>query len=250
MESRLLAGKYALVTGGAAGIGLAISRSLAREGAQVLIVDVNADQGSDAVAGINANGGQATFQHCDVTDAKQVRRVVNQPERLDCVVNNAGLAGPYCNITEVEEHQLDALMAVNVKGVFFVTQAAVERMRASGGGAIVNVASVGGVAGTAGLIPYTMSKHAVIGLTRGVAVEQSGHGIRINAVCPGPTRTAMIEDYATQNGLTIADLESNLPLGRISKPQEVADAVVWLCSDKSSATTGSLLMVDGGYTAQ
>lgn len=247
---RLLNDKTALVTGGATGIGLAISETLAREGARVLIVDVNTDQGEAAAAKIRQDGGKADFICCDVSDRAQVRAVVSHPSRVDCLVNNAGLSGGNCDITEVEEAQFDQVMAVNVKGVFLMMQAAIERMRSEGAGAIVNIASVGGVVGTPGITPYTMSKHAVVGLTRGAAVEQSQHGIRINAVCPGPTHTPMIESYAEEKGLTLADLGADLPLRRISTPQEVAEAVVWLCSEKSSATTGALLMVDGGYTAQ
>ena len=249
-SAQLLRGKHALVTGGASGIGLAISETLAREGAQVLITDIDLDQGAVAAERIKAQGGSADCLQCDVVNSADVRRAIAHPEHLDCVVNNAGVAAPHCDITAVDEDSFDQVISVNVKGAYLVLQAAVERMRRLGGGAIVNIASVGGVVGTPGITPYSMSKHAVVGLTRGAAVEQSQHGIRINAVCPGPTHTPMIERYAAQQGLSVADLGADLPLRRISTPQEVAEAVVWLCSDKSSATTGALLMVDGGYTAQ
>jgi len=246
----LLDGKYALVTGGASGIGAAICKELAREGANVVIADINADDGATLCRALSETGSKAEFVRCDVTQSNSVSEAIKLPEKLDCVVNCAGIAGPICDIRQVTEKDFNKVMEINVKGTFLVMQAAISRMRNDGGGAIVNLASVGGVVGTPNLTPYTMSKHAVVGLTRGAAVEQAPFGIRINAVCPGPTRTRMIENAARDMQTSAQDMGLDLPLGRINEPEDVANAVVWLCSDKSAASVGALVMIDGGYTAQ
>ena len=246
----LVEGKKILITGGASGIGLEISRLLSTEGAQVLITDIDEDAGKGAVNALLCEGGRVELIKCDVTNEAEVVETVGSLETLDCLVNNAGIAGPHCELTDVSGDQLDQLLSINVKGTFLMMREAIRLMKPQGHGSIVNIASVGAMVGTSNLVPYTASKHAVLGLTRGATVEQSRHGIRVNAVCPGPTHTPMLEAYAETHGLTIDEIGSDLPLGRISKPSEVAEAVLWLCSDRSSATTGAVLTVDGGYTAQ
>jgi NAD(P)-dependent dehydrogenase (short-subunit alcohol dehydrogenase family) len=246
--------KVALVTGGGSGIGLAICRTLAREGASVVIIDVDRAVGEAARDGIVQTGENAVFAQCDVSDAESVKAAVavtvESYGRLDCIVNNAGISLS-ADITDMNDAAFDRLVGINIKGIYLFLKHGIRQMRKQGtGGSIVNIASVGGVVGTPLITAYTMSKHAVVGLTRGAAVEQGPHGIRVNAVCPGPIHTPMIEEYARRNNTTLEALGADLPLRKIGQPQDVAEAVLWLCSDKSGNTTGSLVMVDGGYTAQ
>jgi len=245
--------KVALVTGGGSGIGLAICRTLAREGASVVIIDVDKEIGEAAREGILQTGANALFVQCDVSDPQSVKAAVAATvktyDRLECIVNNAAISLD-AEITDIDDAEFDRLVGINIRGVYLFLKHGIRQMRKQGtGGSIVNIASVGGVVGTPLITAYTMSKHAVVGLTRGVAVEQGPHGIRVNAVCPGPTHTSMIERYARQKNTTLEALGAELPLRRIGQPQDVAEAVLWLCSDKSGNTTGSLVMVDGGYTA-
>ena len=157
----------------------------------------------------------------------------------------------HAEITDINDAEFDRLVGINIRGVYLFLKHGIRQMRRQGtAGSIVNIASVGGVIGTPLITAYTMSKHAVVGLTRGVAVEQGSHGIRVNAVCPGPIQTEMLEKYVHLKNTTLDALGAELPLRKIGQPQEVAEAVLWLCSDKSGNTTGSLVMVDGGYTAQ
>ena len=247
-------GKVAIVTGGGSGIGLAISQMLAMEGASVAIVDIDMDAGNAAVETIRQSGANAFFRMCDVSNSDSVKealkKTVKTYGKLDCIINNAGI-GSSADITEIKDDEFDRLFAINVKGVYLFLKYGIRQIhKQNTGGAIVNIASVGGVVGTPHLSAYTMSKHAVVGLTRAVAVEQGPNGIRVNAICPGPIHTEMIEEYAQLNNLTLGDLGKDLPLRKIGQPQDVAGAVCWLCSDRSCNTTGSLLMVDGGYTAQ
>lgn len=252
--SLMCEGKVALVTGGGSGIGLTICKALASEGSSVVIVDVDKQIGETAREGIRQTGANALFVQCDVSDAKSVKAAVAATVasygRLDCIVNNAGIS-LLAEITDINDAAFDRLIGVNIRGVYLFLKHGIRQLqKQKTGGSIVNIASVGGVIGTPQITAYTMSKHAMVGLTRGVAVEQGPHGIRVNAVCPGPIHTPMIEKYARSKNSTIEALGADLPLRKIGQPQDVAEAVLWLCSDKSGNTTGSLLMVDGGYTAQ
>ena len=246
--------KVALVTGGGSGIGLAICRTLAREGASVVIIDVDKEVGEAARDGILQTGANAFFVQGDVSDPQSVKAAVaatvESYGRLDSIVNNAAIS-LHAEITDIDDAAFDRLVGINIGGVYLFLKHGIRQMRKQGtGGSIVNIASVGGVVGTPLVTAYTMSKHAVVGLTRGAAVEQGPHSIRVNAVCPGPTHTPMIEGYARDKNTTLEALGAELPLRKIGQPQDVAEAVLWLCSDKSGNTTGSLVMVDGGYTAQ
>lgn len=255
--SGLCEDKVVLVTGGSQGIGLAISQHLAREGACVLIVDILDAEGKAAVKNIQDAGGRADYCRCDVTDAAQVESAVAAATstfgRLDCLVNNAGIGitGPFVDMTEQD---FDRIVAINLKGSFLFLSAVMKQLLAQGqGGSIVNIASVGGVVGTPEYSLYAMTKHGVVALTKCLALEYSDQGIRTNAVCPGPILTAMAERAAREQGLADANelaREQRVPMGRLGTPEEVAEAAAWLCSDRSSHTTGSNLFVDGGYTAQ
>ena len=244
--------KVAIVTGGAGGIGSATARLLAREGARVLISDLIAD-GEEVAAGMRGEGLQVVFMRADTSAQEQVAGMVEAAVqrwgRLDVMVANAGISGRGSAIdasTEDWRHVLD----VNLTGVFLCTKYAVPAMRASGGGAIVNTASIMGVVGHRGAAPYTATKGAVINLTRSTALDHAAEGIRINAVCPGhldqPTRFG----GAQARSMFLDDLVSRYPMGRLGRPEEVAEAIAFLASDQASFITGTALIVDGGYTAQ
>ena len=201
--TQLLEGKTALVTGGGSGIGRASAMTFAREGARVMVADLNEAGGKTTVSMIEANGGRADFMTCDVTKAKEVRALVASTVSsfgsLDCAHNNAGVEGDYGRTLETTEANLDFTYAVNLKGVFLCMQAELEYMLEHGGGRIVNTASVAGIEGAKNLPAYVASKHAAMGLTRTAALEYGAKGVRINAVCPGPIRTPMLEKIMESN---------------------------------------------------
>ena len=250
--TKMLQGKSIIVTGGARGIGQAVAALSAAEGANVLVADVLEGQ-TDATAASD----RIVMRHCDVTCADDVRDTVAQAVTefgsLDGLVNNAGIGitGPF---TELTEDQFDATVAVNTKGVFLFGQHAVRQMLTQGGGgSIVNMGSTGSVVGTRDLLLYAMSKHGVAGMTRCLGVEYANQGIRVNAVCPGPIWTEMMQSaasamYGTDDPADIAKRQ-HVPREALGTPAEVAESVVWLLSDRSSNSNGSLLMTDGGYTA-
>ncbi|MCS6924539.1 MAG: SDR family oxidoreductase [Candidatus Binatia bacterium] len=247
-------GKVALVTGGASGIGRATALAFAREGAKVVVSDVVSSGGEETVALIRGAGGDALFVKADVAQPAEVNALISQVVatygRLDCAFNNAGIEGVMASTVECTEENWDRTLAINLKGVWLCMKAEIAQMLKQGGGAIVNTASVAGLVGFAGLPAYVASKHAVVGLTKAAALEYAKSGIRINAVCPGVIHTPMVERLFQRNpqaGERIAALE---PVGRLGKPEEIAEAVVWLCSDAASFVTGLPMAVDGGLIAQ
>jgi NAD(P)-dependent dehydrogenase (short-subunit alcohol dehydrogenase family) len=250
----LLQNKVALVTGAASGIGRAAAIAFAQEGAKVAVIDVAEAGGEETVALIRTAGGAAKFFRTDVTSADDVARTVQGTVaafgRLDCAFNNAGveLENP-----RGEWGEVDAFLKVhqvNVLGVLLCMTNEIKQMQAQGGGGtIVNTASVAGMAGVGGA-GYCSSKHAVIGLTRSAAIRFAPEGIRVNAVCPGAIRTAMVEHAMAADPRSKQMIETMHPMGRVGEPKEVADAVVWLCSDKSSFVTGHPLAIDGGFLAR
>jgi NAD(P)-dependent dehydrogenase (short-subunit alcohol dehydrogenase family) len=250
----LVQGKVVLVTGGGSGIGRAASLALAQEGANVAVSDVVVAGGEETVRLIQAAGGEATFVKADVAKAAEVealiKKVVEIYSRLDCAVNNAGVEGAMTSTVDCSEENFDRIIAVNLKGVWLCMKHEIPQMLKQGGGAIVNTASVAGLVGFQGLPAYVASKHGVNGLTKTAALEYAKQGIRVNAVCPGVIQTPMLDRLFTSQpgaGETIAAME---PLGRLGKPEEIAAAVVWLCSDASSFVTGVPMAVDGGLIAQ
>jgi NAD(P)-dependent dehydrogenase (short-subunit alcohol dehydrogenase family) len=251
----MLAGKVALVTGGSTGIGKASSLAFAREGARVVVADTNVNGGEETVRDIKKSGGEALFIKADVLMAAEVEALVKTTVdtygRLDCAFNNAGIAGVFGVSThEYPEESWDRVIAINLKGVWLCMRYEIPPMLKQGGGAIVNTASIWGVVGASGVSAYVASKHGVIGVTRAAALEYASQGIRINAVNPGTIRTPILNPFIAG----IPDFESIItalhPIGRIGRPEEVAEAVVWLCSDAASFVTGQNLAVDGGYTTQ
>ncbi|MDO8105859.1 SDR family oxidoreductase [Isoptericola sp. b441] len=250
----LVAGKVALVTGGAAGIGRASAVTFAREGARVAVVDDDAAGGEKTVAMIEEAGGTAVFIECDIADADGVEcaiaKSVEAFGRLDCAHNNAGVEGPMALTAEYAESEWDRLMGVNVKGTWLCMRHEIPRMLFRGGGAIVNTASFAGVVGVEGMTAYSASKFGVVGITKVAALEYASMGIRVNAVCPGPIRTAMIDRLRETNPQAMADLLASAPMGRLGRPEEIAEAAVWLCSDRASFVNGHSMVVDGAFTAR
>ncbi len=251
------AGRVAVVTGAAHGLGLDAARGFAREGAHVLLVDRD-PAGAQAAAELRAEGHDARFHSADVTDAAQVAAYVAAALEawgaIHCFFNNAGIEGHVRPLVEQEDAVFDAVMAVNVRGVYLGLKHVLPVMLAQGAGAVVNTASTAALGGSAGIAPYVASKHAVLGLTRSVAGEVARQGVRVNAVCPGPAATRMIaslEEQAAARGINDAPdrYRNAIPMGRYVTPDEVTATVLFLCSDAASGITGAHLQVDGGRTA-
>ncbi len=251
----LLEGKVALVTGAASGIGRATALTCAREGAKLIIADMNEDGGQQTVHMITENGGDATFVQVDVTSATEVEAMISKAVetygRLDCAHNNAGILGtPFIPMTDYTEDEWDQIMNINLKGVWLCMKYEIPQMLQQGGGAIVNTASGAGLVGSASFPIYDASKHGVVGLTKSAALQYAKQGIRVNAVCPGVIRTPMVEQGIQINPQFEEGAIARNPSGRLGKPEEVAEAVVWLCSDTASFVTGHAMSVDGGSLAQ
>jgi NAD(P)-dependent dehydrogenase (short-subunit alcohol dehydrogenase family) len=243
-------GKVALVTGAGSGIGRASARAFARAGAAVVVADIDAPGAAETVAMIEADGGRARAVETDVTKAADVEALVQRTMDafggLHYAHNNAGILGRATPTADCSEEEWDRIIAVNLKGVWLCMRAEVPRMLAQGGGAIVNTASTAGLVAMRGLPAYVASKHGVAGITKAAALDYAKTGIRINAVCPGFIDTPLVQ----RAGATQAGADRYVPVGRIGAPEEVAEAVVWLCSDAASYVTGHMLAVDGAMTAQ
>jgi len=251
-----VAGKVALVTGGASGIGRATALTFAREGAKLIIADMNEDGGRQTVHIITENGGEAIFVQTDVTQATAVEALISKAVetygRLDCAHNNAGVTQrAYPSTAEYPEDDWHRVLAVNLTGVWLCMKYEIPQMLRHGGGAIVNTASVAGLVGLAGRSAYVASKHGVVGITRTAALEYAQQGIRVNCVCPGYIRTPMVEYVLQHAGAqTEAQMVAREPIGRLGTPEEIAETVVWLCSDAAAFVTGHTMTVDGGFVAQ
>jgi NAD(P)-dependent dehydrogenase (short-subunit alcohol dehydrogenase family) len=254
--TRDLEGKSALVTGGASGIGRATALAFAREGARVAVADIMQDAAQRTVNEIKAMGGQALAIGCDVTDDDAVKAMiaatVDAFGSLDCAFNNAGIAPYQVNaggqkIADVAPEAWRRLIDVNLTGVWLCLRHEVAEMRAQGsGGVIINTASILGLVGTATSSAYVAAKHGVVGLTKVAAADHAEDNIRVNAVCPGYIETPMTEETMRRRGERIM---ARVPMARMGKASEIAEAVVWLCSPKASFVTGVSWAVDGGYTA-
>ncbi len=251
---RRLEGKVALVTGGSRGIGKASAAAFAREGAKVVVTDVLVEKGKETVKMIQEMKGEAIFIETDVSQATEVsdliKKVIETYGRLDCAHNNAGVLGTSCRMTEYEEEVWERVMNINLKGVWLCMKYEIPQMIKYGGGAIVNTASTFGLVGSPNRTAYVASKHGIVGLTRAAALEFAKDHIRVNAVCPGVIRTPIIDQAIADDPQREKWLLERHPIGRMGTPADIAEAVVWLCSDASSFVTGLAMPVDGGYTAQ
>ncbi len=247
-------GKVALVTGGGVGIGRATALAFAREGAQVVIGNRNVASGDEVVKAIQAAGGEASFLRTDVESEGDIKALVGHAVstygRLDVAFNNAGIEGLVAPLVDQTDENFHSVMNINVRGVWLSMKYQIPEMLKTGGGAIVNNSSVAGLIGFGGIGIYSASKHAVMGLTKVAALEYSAQGVRVNAVNPGVIDTSMVDRLADSLQTEKESLGSLHPIGRIGYPDEVANAVLWLCSEKASFVTGTAMPVDGGFTAQ
>lgn len=250
---RDLEGRVALVTGGGSGIGRATVELLARRGARVLVADLDEAGGTATAEAVAGAGGEARFVRTDVADPAQIGAMVAAAVEtfgaLHLAVNNAGMPGTYAPLTDQRLEDWERTLAVNLTGVFLSMQAELPHLLAAGGGAIVNTASAAGLMGFANLPAYVASKHGVVGLTKSVALEYASRGVRVNAVCPGSVRTRMLEGFAGGSEEMLTGMGRAQPIGRLGTSEEVAEAIVWLCSDAASFVTGHALAVDGGVLA-
>ncbi|WP_066732904.1 glucose 1-dehydrogenase [Cupriavidus sp. D384] len=246
-------GKVALVTGAASGMGLATAQAFAAAGAAVTLADSNSEALAAAVSDLTAAGHSVLPVTCDVSDEEQVsamvQRTVSTFGRLDAAFNNAGIQVPPFDAADEPVANFDNVNAVNLRGVWACMKHELKQMRAQGGGAIVNCSSLGGLVGLPGRAAYHASKHGVIGLTRSAALEYAPRGVRINAICPGTFDTPMVSSMLADQAEAMKEILREQPIGRLGRVEEIADAVLWLCSSASTFVIGHALAIDGGFTA-
>ena len=248
------AGQVALVTGASSGMGLATAHAFAEAGASVVLADINEEALHSATESLTAGGYQALGVVCDVTDEDQVAALLESTVaaygRLDMAFNNAGIMIPPSDAADEPADNFDRVNAINLRGVWACMKHELRQMREQGSGAIVNCSSLGGLVGLPGRASYHASKHGVLGLTKSAALEYAPRGVRINAVCPGTIDTPMVADMLAKGELDMAEALRNQPIGRLGTADEIAAAVLWLCSPGASFVVGVALPIDGGYTAR
>jgi NAD(P)-dependent dehydrogenase (short-subunit alcohol dehydrogenase family) len=244
--------KVALVTGAGSGMGLATVKAFAESGASVALADWNEKAVRSATEELAAQGHKALAIHCDVADDAQVEAMVEQTVatfgRLDAAYNNAGVQNIVAETADAPREDFDRVMAINLRGVWSCMKFELRQMRKQGSGAIVNCSSLGGLVGAPGRGTYHAAKHGVIGLTKSAALEYASRGIRINAVCPGIINTPMVAGMLATQAEAMKELMKDVPIGRLGRAEEIADAVLWLCSPAASFVIGHALAVDGGFT--
>jgi NAD(P)-dependent dehydrogenase (short-subunit alcohol dehydrogenase family) len=247
-------GQVALVTGASSGMGLATARAFAEAGAAVTLADINEDALRAAIGDLTNAGHRVLGVRCDVSVEDDVETMVDTTidtfGRLDMAFNNAGIQVPPCDAADETFDVFERVNAINLRGVWACMKHELAQMRTQSSGAIVNCSSLGGLVGLPGRAAYHASKHGVIGLTRSAALEYAPRGVRINAICPGTIETPMVADMIAKGELDMSEAMANQPIGRLGQPDEIAAAVLWLCSPGASFVVGVALPVDGGYTAQ
>ncbi|MEU6788393.1 glucose 1-dehydrogenase [Nonomuraea angiospora] len=247
-------GQVAIVTGAAAGMGAATARAFAAAGASVVLTDINQDAVEKTAQELSERGCQILPLACDVSDERQVAaavgRTVDEFGRLDMAFNNAGIMIPDSDAADEPAEAFDSVMAVNLRGVWACMKHELAQMRRQGSGAIVNCSSLAGLVGDARRASYDATKHGIVGLTKSAALEYAPRGVRINAVCPGTIDTPMVERMVNAGELDMGAALAATPMARLGKAEEIASAVLWLCSPGASFVTGVALPVDGGYTAR
>jgi NAD(P)-dependent dehydrogenase (short-subunit alcohol dehydrogenase family) len=245
--------KVVLVTGGSYGIGRAAAIGFAQRGAKVAIADIDVKRGEETLRLIRGAGGEAIFVNTDVSSEPDVDALVKMAVqtfgRLDCAFNNAGIHKQFVSTVDFKAADWDEMINVNLKSVWLCMKYEIPQMLKQGKGAIVNTSSVAGLVGAPSNPAYPASKHGVVGLTKCTALEFARKGIRVNCVCPGPTRTGMNEELTATNPELVKAMDQKVPMGRIGEPEEVAAAAIFLCSDEASYITGHALPVDGGIVA-
>ncbi|MGB0389220.1 MAG: glucose 1-dehydrogenase [Ardenticatenaceae bacterium] len=251
--SKQFSEKVALVTGAGSGIGRATALGFAQEGAKVLVSDVTVDTGEETVRLIEQAGGEASFIRADVANADEVAAMVQGAVaaygRLDVAINNAGIGGAWSRVADYPFEGWHQVIAVNLTGVFYCMHHEIQQMLAQGGGAIVNISSIAGLRGLAKSSAYSASKHGVLGLTKSAALEYARKNIRINAVCPVFTRTPLFEKMFDLGVGLEEKLKRNIPMKRYGTPEDIAKAIIWLCSEDAGFVTGVAMPLDGGMTA-
>ena len=247
-------GQVAFITGASSGMGLATARAFAASGAAVALADINEAALTAAAGQLTGEGHQVIAIACDVADEDQVAAAIDRTVatfgRLDMAYNNAGIQIPPADAAEESAEQFDRVNAINLRGIWASMKHELRHMRAQGSGAIVNCSSLGGLVGIPGRASYHASKHGVIGLTGSAALEYAPRGIRINAICPGTIDTPMVSDMIDKGELDRAEAEAGQPINRLGTADEIAQAVLWLCSPGASFVIGVALPVDGGYVAR
>jgi NAD(P)-dependent dehydrogenase (short-subunit alcohol dehydrogenase family) len=251
-----LASKVAIITGAGAGIGRSTALLFAKEGAKVVVADCDSEGGAETVSFIREDGGEATFIQVDVSKAtdveKMVKTTVERYGKLDILINNAGIYAQ-ANVVEAAEEEWDRILDVNLKGAFLCSKYCISEMIKGEGGSIVNIGSEAGIVGIKNQVAYNVSKSGVIALTKSTAIDLAAHNIRVNCVCPGTTETPLVKaavERAPDPATARRALEEVRPADRLGRPEEIAAGILYLASDESPYATGSILSIDGGYTAQ
>lgn len=248
------AGKVALVTGGASGIGRATALAFGESKAWVAVADIDEDRGLQTVFMIQEAGGEGFFYRCDFADSNSIRnmfeQIVKHQGKIDCAFNNAGIEGVQASTVDYTEENWQKVIDINLRGAWLSMKYEIPLMLKSGGGSIVNCSSFAGLVGIQNSPAYAASTHGILGLTQTAALEFAKNNVRINAICPGIIETPMMIRYANAETKIVKQLADVEPMGRLGKPDEIASAVLWLCSDQSSFVTGHSLAVDGGLLAQ